>query len=531
MLKPRVDANNFELKPSLVQMVQQSQFSGNPTESPHLHLSNFMEISILMGKTEDDAYACLDKIAYNNYLWNSERANVKSEAKKPAGMFEIEVMSMINAKFDALARRMDMMKANNVNALNDMSYGSSFGYDNQSWGQEFSAEKINYVNNYRQKSMGMDQKMLENQIAQQASSSSKAQEKLPSVHRVQDRLTTGLGGLKPIWILVPSSLGRYREGTGFRAVTPSQPKNPRECKAVHLRSGKVVGDESEKKSEVEKKEKEDEKEKCVEGEKYERKDDSKEERKDEFIEMKARFLEVFKKLYVNIPFIDALFQMSSYAKFLKDILSNKRLEEYETVALIGDCSALLQNKLPPKLKDSGSFSIPCQIGEINIGKTLCGESVSLLPLPIFEKLKIGDLKPTTISLQLADRSIKYLIGISAWKPLKVDKFFIPIDFVLLKMEEDINILIILGRPFLATARAIIDVKNRRLKLKVGEEDVEFYLFEPKAPNTLSTSSSCLRVDVLENDEISVAFIMLFEDNNYILHSQEQNLEEGIKEQD
>ncbi|KAJ9167432.1 hypothetical protein P3X46_022086 [Hevea brasiliensis] len=163
-----------------------------------------------------------------------------------------------------------------------------------------------------------------------------------------------------------------------------------------------------------------------------------------------KFLEVLKKLYINIPFIDAISQMPSYAKFLKEILSNKRrLEDYETMALTEECSALLQNKLPPKLKDPGN--------------SIC------------EKLKVGDLKPTTIPLQLADRSIKYPVGILENVPLKVRKFFIPVDFVVLEMEEDIHIPIILGRQFLATTWAIIDVKNSRLTLKVGEEEVEFNL--------------------------------------------------------
>ncbi|KAJ9158607.1 hypothetical protein P3X46_024172, partial [Hevea brasiliensis] len=70
-------------------------------------------------------------------------------------------------------------------------------------------------------------------------------------------------------------------------------------------------------------------------------------------------------------------------------------------------------ELPPKLKDPGSFSIPCHIGDISIDKALCdlGASVSLMPLSIYEKMKIGEMKPTTISLQLADRSIKFPIGV------------------------------------------------------------------------------------------------------------------------
>ncbi|XP_058003698.1 uncharacterized protein LOC131180102 [Hevea brasiliensis] len=172
--------------------------------------------------------------------------------------------------------------------------------------------------------------------------------------------------------------------------------------------------------------------------------------------------------------------MPSYAKFLKEILSNKeKLEDYETVALTEEYSAILQNKLPPKLKDPKSFSIPCHIRETSIEKALCdlGASVSLMPLSICEKLKVGDLKPTTISLQLADRSIKYPVGILENVPLKVGKFFIPVDFVVLKIDEDVKTPIMLGRPFLATIGANIDVKNGKLKLKVGEEEIEFNLFQ------------------------------------------------------
>ncbi|KAJ9162845.1 hypothetical protein P3X46_022587 [Hevea brasiliensis] len=154
--------------------------------------------------------------------------------------------------------------------------------------------------------------------------------------------------------------------------------------------------------------------------------------------------------------------MPSYAKFLKEILSKKRkLEDYGIVALTEECSAILQNKLPPKLKDPGSFSIPCLIGDKKIDKALCDlrASVSLMPLSICKKLEIGELKPTTISLQLADRSVKYPIGILENIPIKVGKVFIPVDFIVLEMEEDVKIPIILGRPFMATAGAIIDVKN------------------------------------------------------------------------
>ncbi|XP_021664989.1 uncharacterized protein LOC110653585 [Hevea brasiliensis] len=190
--------------------------------------------------------------------------------------------------------------------------------------------------------------------------------------------------------------------------------------------------------------------------------------------------------------------MLSYAKFLKDILSKKRrLEDYETIALTEECSAILQKKLPPKLKDLGSFSIPCLIGNMNIDKALCdlGASVSLMPLSICKKHDMGELKPTTISLQLADRSVKYPVGILENIPIKVGKFFIPVDFIVLEMEEDVQIPIILGRPFLVTVGAIIEVKNGLLTLKVGEEEVEFNLFN--AMKHKLELNECFKVNVID----------------------------------
>ncbi|XP_058006634.1 uncharacterized protein LOC131182029 [Hevea brasiliensis] len=158
--------------------------------------------------------------------------------------------------------------------------------------------------------------------------------------------------------------------------------------------------------------------------------------------------------------------MSSYTKFLKEILSKKkRLEDYETIALTEECGTILQNKLLPKLKDPRSFSIPCLIGNMNIDKALYHPGAS------------------------------YPIGILENIPIKIGKFFIPVDFVVLEMEEDIQIPIILGRPFLATVGAIIAVKNGQLTLKVGDEEVEFNLF--RAIKHKLEPNECLRVDIID----------------------------------
>ena len=116
----------------------------------------------------------------------------------------------------------------------------------------------------------------------------------------------------------------------------------------------------------------------------------------------SKFLEVFKKLHINIPFTDALAQMPSYAKFLKEILKNKRkLEDFKTMKLNEECSAILLNKLPQKLKDPGSFTIPCTIGSINFDKALCdlGANINLMPLSILQKLGLKEPTPSNVTLQ------------------------------------------------------------------------------------------------------------------------------------
>ncbi|XP_074360478.1 uncharacterized protein LOC141700667 [Apium graveolens] len=157
--------------------------------------------------------------------------------------------------------------------------------------------------------------------------------------------------------------------------------------------------------------------------------------------------------------MDALSEMPSYIKFLKDILPrNRKIEESCTISLTAECSAILQNHLPKKLANPGSYSIPVKLGDVEIKRALCdlGASVSLMSLSIYKKLHMGELKPTHV-------------------PIKVENFYIPCDFIVMEMEEDANISIILGRPFLAVAGATIDMKSGRICFEVGEEKIEFKL--------------------------------------------------------
>ncbi|GJS56529.1 reverse transcriptase domain-containing protein [Tanacetum coccineum] len=169
-------------------------------------------------------------------------------------------------------------------------------------------------------------------------------------------------------------------------------------------------------------------------------------RKEKEESQQRKFLENLKQLHLNIPFTKALAQMPKYAKFLKGILSNKAiLEEACTVTMNERCSAVLLNKLPSKEKDPGSFTIPCHIRHLHIDNALAdlGASISLMPYMMYEKLGLGEPKPTRMSLELADRSIQYPWGIAEDVLIKIDKFILSIDFVILDMREDSRITIIL----------------------------------------------------------------------------------------
>ncbi|KAL5579761.1 hypothetical protein UlMin_012203 [Ulmus minor] len=242
---------------------------------------------------------------------------------------------------------------------------------------------------------------------------------------------------------------------------PSNTENPKRdgkehCKAITLRGGKTLEapeiKEKNQKDLVSRQEEENNEQGNFE-------EDSREAEK--FGEKSEKSRENV-TLHINIPLVEALEQMPNYVKFMKDMLTKKRrFGEFETVALTRECSAVLQNKLPPKLKDPGSFTILCSIGNQYFGKALCdlGASINLMPMSIFKKLGIGEARPTTVSLQLADISIVHPEGKIEDVLVKVDKFIFSVDFIVLDYEADLEVPIILGRPFLATGRTLIDVQK------------------------------------------------------------------------
>ncbi|GJV05412.1 putative ribonuclease H-like domain-containing protein [Tanacetum coccineum] len=164
---------------------------------------------------------------------------------------------------------------------------------------------------------------------------------------------------------------------------------------------------------------------------------------------------------------------------------NVASEEVSTVELVStaylnaNCSTIMLNKIPEKMGDSGPFTFPCGLENNTVKQALVnlGASINMMPYSLFEKLAPKELTPTIMSIRLADHTYRYPKGIAEDMLVRVGKFIFPTDFVILNMDEVVQVPIILGRPFLITLKALIDVFDKKVTLRVGNESMVFNLLE------------------------------------------------------
>ncbi|GJS44732.1 reverse transcriptase domain-containing protein [Tanacetum coccineum] len=214
-----------------------------------------------------------------------------------------------------------------------------------------------------------------------------------------------------------------------------------------------------------------------------------------------KFYEIFRDLSFEISFTDALMLMPKFASTLKTLIGNKeKLSEMARTPLNENCSAVILNKLPKKLGDPGRFLIPCEFSGINTCNALAdlGASINLMPYSVWKTLSLSELTPTCMTLELADHSISEPIGIAEDVYVTVGKFQFPADFVVVNFEPDPRVPLILGRSFLKTSRALIDVYEGEITLRVGREAITFNLDQTSSGNPtpyydpiVSTSSPTL----------------------------------------
>ncbi|GJX62964.1 reverse transcriptase domain-containing protein [Tanacetum coccineum] len=220
----------------------------------------------------------------------------------------------------------------------------------------------------------------------------------------------------------------------------------------------------------------------------------------EFDILKNKILQIFQDLHFDISFADALLLMPRFAPTIKSLLMNKeKLLELAKIPLNENCSAMLLKKLPEKLGDPGKFLIPCNFtGEWDVCHALAdlGTSINLMPLSIWKKLSLPELTPTRMTLELADRSITYPKGLAEDVFVKVGKFHFPTDFVVVDFEADPRVPLILGRSFLRTGRALIDVYGEEITLRVDNEAVTFNLDQTTRYSS-TNDKSVNRIDIID----------------------------------
>ncbi|XP_073137635.1 uncharacterized protein [Henckelia pumila] len=376
----------------------------------------------LLRKSPEDGYELFEEMDSSSYQPQSER----SMMRKSAGIHQVDAFTSMTAQLEAMNKKIDGLSLGNsamriqedeapVNHVGSQNrprfdpYSNTYNpgwrkHPNFSWGgqnnQSRPYQKQNHVKQPQEEKSNLE-KMMQNFIS---STETRMQNQDATIRGLENQI----GQLE-------KRMSNREPGT-LPSDTETNPKE--QVKAVELRSGKKLETKALEHEE-----------KNNEGEK----DPSTALKKAKLDLQFSKFLEVFKKLHINIPFADALLQMPSYAKFLKEILASKRKIEEHAMAL-------------------------CDLGA----------SINLMSFSVFRKLGMGEPKPTRVFLQLADRSIKYPRGIIEDVLVKVDKFIFPVDFVVLDMEEDLDMPLILGRPFLATGKALIDVQKGKL-LKEWDE--------------------------------------------------------------
>ncbi|GJU56238.1 reverse transcriptase domain-containing protein [Tanacetum coccineum] len=213
-----------------------------------------------------------------------------------------------------------------------------------------------------------------------------------------------------------------------------------------------------------------------------------------------KFYKIFQDMSFEISLADALILMPKFASTLKALIGNKeKLSEMARTPLNEHCSAVILNKLPEKLGDPDKFLIPCDFPGMDECLALAdlGASINLMPLSVWKKLSLPELTPACMTLELADRSITKPIGIAEDVYLKVGKFKFPAEFVVVDFDSDSRVPLILGRSFLKTGRALIDVYEGELTLRVGKEAITFNLDQTSRYSSNYDDMTANRIDVSE----------------------------------
>nr|GEU88693.1 reverse transcriptase domain-containing protein [Tanacetum cinerariifolium] len=213
-----------------------------------------------------------------------------------------------------------------------------------------------------------------------------------------------------------------------------------------------------------------------------------------------KFYQIFKDMSFEISFADALIIMPKFASTLKALIGNKeKLSEMARTPLNEHCSAVLLKKLPEKLGDAGKFLIPCDFpGMVDcLALADLGASIILMPFSLWKRHSLPDLTPTCMTLELANRSISRPVGVAEDVYVKVGSFHFLADFIVVDFGADSRVPLILERSFLKTGRALIDVFEGELTLRVCKEAITFNLEQTLRYSANYSDMTEKRIDVID----------------------------------
>nr|GEV42058.1 DNA-directed DNA polymerase [Tanacetum cinerariifolium] len=449
---PKINADHFEIKTNLLQLVQANPYHGFERENPHTHINNFKRITSTL-KFRDVPNDVIKLMMFPYSLEGSARIRMNTNSKENASKMDDRIDKLadqISTLVDIFAKK--VVTPAPVKAVEESCV--TYGVPNQG----FQSQPFQVPNNPVQQGFSnkfLSYKKANDQMNQASTSGTLLSNTIPNPKGEIKAITT-------------------RSGVAYEG--PSIPTNPSPKKVVERETEEITDKEQTNfqgnliiKS-------------FTKG-----------------YESMEKFFQMFQDLHFDISFADDLLLMPKFASTIKSLLTNKdKLFELAKIPLNENCSAMLLKKLLEKLGDPGKFLIPCDFSRIDVCHTLAdlGASINLIPLFIWKKLSLPELTPTQMTLELADRSITRPKGVAEDVFIKVGKFYFPTDFVVIDFEADLRVPLILGRSFLRTGRALIDVYGEEITLRVNDEVVTFNPNQTIRYSSTYDDLSVNRIDVL-----------------------------------
>ncbi|XP_073056926.1 uncharacterized protein [Primulina eburnea] len=481
-----INANNFELKPALINMVQQNQFAGTATSDPHVHLRTFLEITDTELATKflskyfppaksaqlkfeistfrqtdfEQLYEAWERYKellrrcpnhgfedwvqielFYNGLNGQTRTTVDAAAglQRTARVYAVDPITSLTAQVSALTTQIATMNKAST---------SNFEGPSVVVEESHTPEEVQYINN--KNFGGFGGYRVGTFVVESGKRMSRTESRL-------DNLETHMASIGATLKILESQVGQITKQLTSQpsgAVQKTAGPNLREVNAIfiHHEETCVVGREEKR---VELTPVQDEKlspTKGARGKKSERYDLNK-------------CIDISLLPYPQRFFqLQAEFRKKKGLEDLKDLHTNNEFVDQ----VEGEVTEGTRRNLPQKLLDPGEFIVPCEIGGHLVEKVICdsGASINIMPSSLYEKLGLSKMRSTELSVQLADKSVKVPLGIVEDVELKIDKLKVLAEFLVLDMENSQDVHVILGRPLLAAVGAIIDVKRGKMTMEV-----------------------------------------------------------------